>query len=209
MRQTGTLGNARRAAGVDDQGQILGRVDGHRRRLGLGLGNHVVEKQVAGLVFRRLGDLPQQTADNPLELGQVGLDAADDHRLDAGGIDGLRRGGVEIRVVHAENGLGAAVLELEVEFLGGVEGVAGHADGAGLEDPEINGRIVRQVRKKNSHAVALSDSPCMQEMGDPVGGVPDLREGPGGIAENGVNVVGVGPGRVVQYGEKRFVEPGD
>jgi C-terminal processing protease CtpA/Prc len=49
----------------------------------------------------------------------------------------------------------------------------------------------------------------MQEMGDPVGGVLDLRKGPGGIAENGVHVVGVGPGRVVQYGEKRFIEPGD
>ncbi len=49
----------------------------------------------------------------------------------------------------------------------------------------------------------------MQEMGNPVGGVLDLREGPGSIAENSVDVVGIGPGRVVQHGEKRFVKPGD
>ncbi len=156
-----------------------------------------------------LRDLAQQSAEPPLQLRQIGFDPADDHRFDLGAFDGFDRGRVEVRMVHAEDRLGAAVLELVLELFGGVKRVAGDADGPGLEDAEINRREMRQVGQEDAHAVALADAPRCQKMGDAVGRVLHLGIGPGGVAEDGVNPVGKFPGAFIQNREKRFVVAGD
>ena len=62
MGQGGPFGHPRGTAGVNDQRQVLRRVDVYLRRRGLRTAHHVVEHQMARSVLWGLGNLAQQPA---------------------------------------------------------------------------------------------------------------------------------------------------
>ena len=198
------FGTAGGSAGIDDQGQILGRVDVHGRCLGFGSGNHIVEKQVAGLVAGRLGDFSQQSAQKSFQPGQVGFYTADDHRFHVRSLDGFNRGGIKLRMIHTENRFGAGITQLIVQFTGRVDGVAGDTNSPGFQYAEKDGWIMGQVGKKNGHPVSFFNPLGNQKIGDAVGRVLDLGKCPGGIVEYGIHLVWKFFGRFIQKGVKGF-----
>jgi len=58
---------------------------------------------------------PQEPTQETLQLGQVRLDVADNHGVHVAAFDRLARGGVELGMIHDENGTRARVLELVIQ----------------------------------------------------------------------------------------------
>jgi hypothetical protein len=91
-------------------------------------------------------------------------------------------------MIHAEDHFGFRILELVVEFFGGVNRVAVDSHGTGFQYPEKHLRKMGDVGKENRHLVPFFDAVGSQKMGDPVCRVLDLGIGSGGAVENGMGV---------------------
>ena len=73
-----------------------------------------------------------------------------------------------------------------------------HDGRAGLEDPVVDDREVRQVRAAQRHLVARLDAALDEQVGDLVGGAVDLGVGQPGVAEDHRLAVAVASGGVFE-----------
>jgi hypothetical protein len=83
-------------------------------------------------------------------------DAGGDHVFDMRLADDLRQGGGEI--VQYDDGFGAGILQLMLQFARGVHRVGIDHDHAGAQCTEQRDRILQHVGQHDRHAIALAQS---------------------------------------------------
>ena len=155
MRQNGALGNTRRSTGILKERDISGLDVGFGKRQAFALGDGRVE-------FDMIAQRPGRhqlfhAADDDVDKKALGTEQVA-HRCDD---DVLERGlGCHLfdgvgEIFQDDDGLGAAVLQLMLEFPRRIERVDVDDDEASPKDRKDRHRVLQHVRHHDGHAVAL------------------------------------------------------
>ena len=198
MRQHRTLGQARRPAGVLEDGHVLGRVDRHPHRVAAVRGQ-VGEAQVAPVVQRR-GDVlaPHDREEKALGERQDVLHAADDDPLQRRPPEHLAQLAQQRLEVEGDHEPDAAVRDLALDLPFGVERVEVHHRAAGLQHPEEGDHVIGRVGEEEAHPVTLADAQVLQALGEPVDQRTDRAIGVAATEEVEERAVGIATDRVVE-----------
>ena len=170
MGQHGALGNARRAAGVLQEGEIVAC---HRHRLGLGaapVGECLRELHGAWQRVGRNGllEIPRDRIDDrALEPHQIAR-RRDDDRVEPQVRQCLLHGAGEILQYHEH--ADAGIVELVRQFARGIERIDVDDRVAAIQRTEQRHRKGEHVRHHEGDAVTLVDAARLQPGGEGVGG---------------------------------------
>ena len=178
VREDRALGNAGRAAGILEDGDILA-LDGRR---GKGLARAFGQRGPEGRVARQRPCRHHFAAhdkidDGPLHGAQHVAHAGDDHVLDLRLGQGLLQDGGEI--LEHDDGQRAGILQLMLELARRVERVDVDGDEARANDGGERDRILQHVRQHDGDAVALLEAFGLQPGREEPRHAVDVAEGDG------------------------------
>jgi hypothetical protein len=148
MSEGRTFRGTGRSARVEDQRQVLRRVDANLQAFGPGSFDNIIEVEVMPFIVPGFWDFPQKTRDKSFHLRQARFDIADNHCLYIRPRDSFACGLVKIRVIHTKDCAGSGVFQLVIQFRCRKGRVAGYTNGPGLKDAEVNGRIMGEIGER-------------------------------------------------------------
>ena len=185
VAELGALGPPGGARGVEDHGSVgLGALHGGEGSGPLGDGAGEGGHPLKGALGRRVrGDQH--------DLRRT--------RRGRGALDHVAADGQLLGALEAEGDRGVGVVEVVGDLAGLVQHVQRDDHRAGLEDPEVDDRELRQVGAAQRHPVPRLDPEFDQEMRDAAGGGVDLGVGQGGLAQHQGGTVGGGAGAVLEH----------
>ena len=162
MQQHRTLADAGGAAGVLQHGNVLGPHRHRHKAAAAALGHGGLVAHGAGQLERghQLLDLAHHIVDQQALEAQLIAHAAQHHMLHRRLGDALLQRVGE--VFDDDDGLGAGVLELVLQFAGGVERVDVHHHIAGAQNGSHGHRVLRHIGHHDGHAVALFQAQRLQ-----------------------------------------------
>ncbi len=209
MQQHRPLADAGGAAGVLQHGNVVGAHLGRPQRLVAAGGQRVVEAQRAGQLPGRhhLLDVAHHVVDQgALQEAQHVAHGGHDHLLGGHHVGHLlQRGG---KVLEDDDGLGAGILELVLEFARRIQGVDVDHHQAGAQDPGHRHRVLRHVGQHHGHAVTRGQAAGLQVGREGTRMVVDLAEGEGPAHEQVGLLVLVLAEALFQQRHQRGVEIG-
>ena len=174
VRQHDALGDAGRAAAVDEHRHVVGR---HRLRLPVGRQRLLEQRpelndgcQIDAAHHAVLAEtLPQAEREGQEVSHRTAHDVAQ-RRLAHQWYGAVKEHG------DRDDHLGAGVGEVEGQLALGVQRVERHDHRAGLEDAVIGDDELRRVGQEQRHPVAFAHASRLQSRGKMVGGLPDISD---------------------------------
>ena len=187
VRQHHALRIAGGAAGIGQCREVGVGIDRDRGRLGGILLEQILQPvDLAG----HLGLLAEQA----LQRGEVLVDIGDDHQIERR----ARFRHLLIEDVLADDGAGAAVLELVAHFVAGVDRADRRHGRAAFQRREVGDDELRAVEQVQGDALAFLHSQRGQGSGKAVGGVAQLPKADRAAVEHDRRPVGGALGRLVE-----------
>ncbi len=108
-------------------------------------------------------------------------------------------------MVHDKNDSGPRVPKLEAQLARRVHRIASYADGTTFEDTEVDDGVLGKVGQEDGHPVPFFDPPRKEKVGHLVGYLVHLPESTGASSKDGVDVVTIIPGGVLEQLKQRHL----